>query len=596
MRPTVPRLLAAACLWLGAMGSACAASVTAVTIRGLGPEMEANVRGALSLEQALGKDVSGRRLAALVRAAEAQTREALEPFGYYDPAITVDRARDAAGNSAVTITVAPGMPVRVRGSHVAIEGEGASDAVLQDDLAGFKPAAGEVFEHALYEASKARVGRRLAERGYFDADFLSRTVEVTRAAHAADIDLVWASGARHAFGPARFAQAPQAVVDANLLARLVPWTPGEPFHQDQLDRLRRSLVGLDYFSRIDIEPQPVAGAKDVPVLVTLAPAKRSVYTAGLSYGTDEGAGVRLGVERRYLNRRGHKALAQVDYAQERKTLTLQYRIPAFAWVDGWYTASLQAADEQTDYIDSRRVEFVASRSGELNPHLTVVASVHALRERWAYAVPPADPAAPAPVDYRYGTFVYPALRAEYITADDRLFPRDAITLALELRGGVEGAGSDADFLQDHATAWWYRGAGVDSRLILRGELGHTFTSGLVDMPPSLRFYAGGDRSIRGYGYREVGPRIETTSGLYATGARNVVTGSVEFEHYFHGPWGGAVFVDGGSAFDDHPEWRTGVGLGLRWRSPVGPVRVDVAHGLDHPDAPFQVYLSIGTAL
>src|SRR3546814_9159618 len=86
----------------------------------------------------------------------------------------------------------------------------------------------------------------------------------------------------------------------------------------------------------------------------------------MSYGTESGPGVRLGLERRYVNTRGHKALAQLDYAQKRKTLTLQYRIPAFAWLEGWYTASLQFADEQTDYIDSRRIEFVASRSGQFN--------------------------------------------------------------------------------------------------------------------------------------------------------------------------------------------------------------------------------------
>src|SRR3546814_20684269 len=82
--------------------------------------------------------------------------------------------------------------------------------------------------------------------------------------------------------------------------------------------------------------------------------KRDVYTAGLSYGTESGPGVRLGLERRYVNTRGHKALAQPAYAQQRKTLTLQYRIPAFAWLDGWYTASLPFADEQTPSIDSRR--------------------------------------------------------------------------------------------------------------------------------------------------------------------------------------------------------------------------------------------------
>ena len=166
-----------------------------------------------------------------------------------------------------------------------------------------------------------------------------------------------------------------------------------------------------------------------------------------------------------------------------------------------------------------------------------------------------------------------------------------------LRGGVEGAGSDASFAQAHASARWYRGLGERSRLIARGELGHTFTDALIDMPPSLRFFAGGDRSIRGYAWREVGPRIPGSDGKqYALGAKNVATGSIEFEQYFNDSWGAAVFVDSGSAFDGTPDWHTGVGVGVRWRSPVGPLRVDIARGLNDPDSGFQLYLNIGADL
>jgi translocation and assembly module TamA len=592
MRP-VPRLLAAAFLCLAAATSAQAATITRVDILGLDEAMALNVRVSLSLVDAIGKDVSGRRMGYLVREAEAETREALEPFGYYSPRIDVQRTRDADA-TAVTITVVPGVPVRVRDYHVAIQGEGSSDHYLERELDVFAPKPGAVFDHAIYEASKTRITRRLAERGYFDADFAQRKVEVTRADNAADIALVWASGDRYDMGRITFDQQPDHIIRDELLGKLVYWDEGSYYHQGKLDRLRKSLVGLDYFSRIDIQPQPGnASGHRVPVQVTLTPAKRSIYTAGVSYGTDSGGGVRLGVERRYLNSRGHKALAQVDYAQRRKTLTLQYRIPAFAWLDGWYTASLQAADEQTDYLDSRRIEFVASRSGEINANLTAVASLHALRERWAYAGDIAHP------EYRYATFSFPSLRAEYIDADDRLYPRNGIGGSLELRGGVEGAGSDADFAQLHARASWFRGLGARDRLIVRGELGHTFTDALVEMPPSLRFYAGGDRSIRGYNYREVGPRIAATSGrgAFALGAKNVITASTEYEHYFTPQWGMAAFVDSGSAFDGRvPDWRTGVGLGLRWRSPVGPVRVDIGHGLDHPDSAFTLNLNIGSDL
>lgn len=579
----------AAALLLTAAGAAQAIEVGQVEIRGLDEEMAENVRVSLSLADARGDDLSPRRLRYMLRTAEDEAREALEPFGYYSPGIQVDSTR-GNGQVDVVVTVDPGEPVRVRNSDVAIIGPGNRDRYLAEDLADFGPAPGEVFDHRPYEAGKVRISRRLAERGYFDADFSARRVEVTRADLAADIELVWSSGERYNMGPTTFEQSPRTIINNDLLERLIYWEEGGYYHQGRLDRLRTSLQRLDYFSSIEIEPRPDDAGADrrVPVDVRLTPAARKVQTAGISYGTDSGAGFRLGEERRYVNRRGHKALVQLDYAQRRKTLTLQYRIPAFAWLDGWYTISLQGADEQTRYIDSRRVELVASRSGQYSRHLNLVASAHVLRERWSY-VDQDDP--DAPPDYRYATFSYPSLRAEYVDVDDQLFPRHGLGGNVILRGGVEGVGSDASFAQVHARATWFQGIGERHRLIVRGEAGHTWTDALVDMPPALRFYAGGDRSIRGYDWREVGPR----RGDFAVGAKHVFTGSVEYEHYFESGFGFAVFADSGSAFDDSPDWRTGVGVGLRWASPVGPLRLDIARGLDDPDSPFTLHLDIGTA-
>ena len=595
MRP-VPRLLAVAALCLPAAFPLQAATVTQVDIRGLDPAMTTNVRVSLSLVDAIGRNVSGRRLAYLVREAEAEAREALEPFGYYSPTITVERTRSADNTApvVVTVTVVLGEPVRVRTADIGIEGDGGDDRYLRRELDAFQPNAGDVFDHAVYEAAKARVTRRLAERGYFDADFSQRKVEVTRAANAADIFLHWDSGERHDMGVIGFTQSPRRIIRDSLLQKLVYWEEGEYYHQGRLDRLRKSLVSLDYFDRIEIEPQPEQAVEGrVPVAVRLTPARRDIYTAGLSYGTDSGAGVRLGIERRYVNDRGHKLLGQLDWAQRRKTATVQYRIPAFKWLDGWYTASLQGADEQTDFADTRRLELVGSRSGEINDYWTATASLHALRERWGFF---SDEAQTPIQEYQYASLLFPSLRGEYINADDRLYPRKALGGTVLLRGGIEGVGSDVSFSQLHTSARWFHGLGPRSRLLARGELGHTFTDALVEMPLSLRFFAGGDRSVRGYEWREIGPRLTIDGESFALGAKNVATASLEYEQYFNGAWGGAVFVDTGTAFNDSPAWRTGVGIGVRWRSPVGPVRVDIGHGLDDPESSFTVHFNIGADL
>ena len=588
MRP-LP-LLAAALLTFAGPAFA-AATVDKVVVHGLDNElMRQNVELALSINNESGKRLGESRLEFLLREAQAEAREALEPFGYYSPEISVDAPRNGGDNDhlTVTLTIRLGDPVRVRQSNLKIEGEGNDDQYLQTDLGAFRPQIGEVLDHTTYEASRNLITRRLAERGYLDADTTQRLVEVTRAEYAADIFLTWASGIRYNMGPVTFHQE-QFV--PGLLDKLVSWEQGSYFHQGKLDRLRQSLVALDYFSAIDITPDPErAEGREVPIDVELTLAPRSIYTVGLSYGTDSGAGVRLGLERRYINSRGHKLLFDLNYAETRKTLSTIYRVPAFKWLDGWYTGALQANDEQTDYIDINNAKLILSRSGQINEQWNVVASANALRERWRYG----NASTEFLTDYQYATLVYPEVRGEYVGVDDRLFPRRGVSGNLSLRGGVEGAGSDASFGQAHLNARWFLSPTDSSRLLLRGELGHTFTDELVGMPPSLRFFAGGDRSIRGYARREVGPRILDD---YAVGAKNVMTASVEYEHYLNGgPWGAAVFVDTGSAFDSKPDLHTGIGIGARWRSPVGPVRIDVAHGLNDPDSSFQIYLNIGADL
>ena len=642
------------------MSPAMAAKVTKVEVKGLADEaMQDNVRGALSLSDELDKDISARRLNYLLRQAEAETREALEPFGYYSPTITIRRsdrdqpvgagnggagrnggssatgdavadtaadrasstpasddarddadadpapreaAREGARNNgrslSVIIEVDLGKPVRVRNHAVDVTGAAREDRTVAEALGAFAPRKGDVLDHQQYEASKRTVSGALLRHGYFDADLAAHRVEVTRSDFAADIDLRWISGERFLLGTATFNQEPKSIIHDPLLRKLVDWDEGEPYDEVKVERLRRSLIALDYFGLVEVSPKPEdAQDRRVPVEVNLTPAPRSIYTAGISFGTLSGAGISGGVERRYINRRGHKALAHLDYADKRKTATLQYRVPAFTWLDGWYTASLQAADEQTDYVNSRRLELVGSRSGQFNNHLNLVASMHVLRERWAYNIADDGGGAMAPIDYTYASFWFPSLRAEYIDVDDRLDPRRGAGATLSLRGGKGGSDGKATFVQLHASAQWFHGFDADSKLIVRGEAGHTFTDEILNLPPSLRYYAGGDRSVRGYGWHEIGPKVETDNGFYFTGASNVITASVEYERYFLGPWGAAVFVDSGSAFDGKtPDMHTGVGIGIRWRSPVGPVRIDIARGLNSPDSSFTLHLNIGASL
>lgn len=579
-------------LLAGAPGGVAALELREVQVQGLADEqMRDNVDDALSLQRLnpnRRKVLTQSRLSYLLRQVPREVRGALEPFGYYEPTVDAQVQRDGDAVTVVVV-VSPGEPVRVRGRDLRLTGAASTDTPLMRRLQRFRPRQDQPFHHGVYEDSKAAMDRALAERGYFDAELAVHEVTVSRAARTADIQLAWTSGDRYALGAARFEG---HKFRPGLLEKLVPWEPGTPYDQARLLALQKSLAELDYFSAIDITPEPDAAVDgQVPVKVALAMGKRSIYSAGLRAGTDTGLGVTAGVERRWVNDRGHKLKALASLAQRKNDITVQYKIPAFKWLDGWYTVAASVREEPIDLVDSQLVELVGSRSGKLG-EWDLSAALNWRRERFEDSV--------SGQDYSYSTLVFPSLWAKWVRTDDLLYPRKATGVTLELRGGSTGLGSDIDFVQLRAQGHWIRGIGRRDRLLLRAEAGTTVSDEFALFPPSLRFYAGGDRSVRGYGYKEIGQFFQDTNGnRYVFGGKHLMVASVEYERMFTREWGGAVFVDAGDAFDsfDAYEWEVGVGVGVRWRSPVGPVRVDIARGLgDAAQSSLRLHFNIGPDL
>jgi len=577
-------------------GVAPALELKDVQVRGVDPEMEANVRDHLSLEQldpARRATLSEGRLSFYLRNAPREVRAGLEPYGYYDAEVTpeVQRTGDVV---TVVLDITLGDPVRVRAQDVSIAGPAGTDPAIVALVGAFQPAKGAIFHHGTYESSKARISRVLGERGYFDADLATHRVEVTRADHAADIALAWTGGTRYLFGPAVFEG---SQFEPGLLEKVVPWREGDAYDQAKLLRLQESLSDLDYFNGILLTPQPDQSVDGkVPVKVALVPAKRSIYGAGVSYGTDSGAGVSGHIERRWINMRGHKALADASLAEEKSDVILQYKVPGFALVDGWYTAGARASEEVIEEVTSQLLEVSFTRSGKWR-RWNLLAGLYFQRERYdAIGFGYVE-------DTAYSTLIYPSMWAQYKKSDDVNYPRNGHGVTLEVRGGSDSLGSDVSFLSMRAEGRYIRGLGPDNRLLLRSELGTTLVDDYLSLPPSQRFYAGGDRSVRGYDYKEIGEHAGSTiidddgdliDPVY--GGKHLAVASVEFEHMFTKEWGGAVFVDAGDAWDSEFKPEYGIGIGVRWRSPVGPIRLDVAHGLENPDNIVRFHLVIGSEL
>ena len=589
----LPASLLALTLLLPALPVA-ALELRAVEVRGLEDEAEqANVRAALSLvalDARQRADLGEGQLDYLLRQVPGDVAVGLEPFGYYDTKAETEVRREGE-SVTVIVTVKAGEPVRVDEREIQVTGEAGADEAITRRLRWLRPRKGQPLRHDLYEASKATIDALLRERGYFNARLQTHRVEVDRGEGLADIFLTWESGERYSLGEATFSG---HQFRDGLLEKLVDWEPGTPYHQSRVVDLQQRLAALDYFAGIDVRAEPPEdGGSTVPVDVRLTPAKRSIYSAGLRYSTDKGAGVTGGLERRWLNDRGHKLLSNIELAQRGNEANVAYRIPAFAWLAGWYTASASLRQDPIDFIDSEVLEVAGSRSGQLGAW-NLVAGLHFRRERFD------DPTTGNAL--AYSTLVYPQLSASWRVADDPLYPRRGHSLHVELRGGHTGIGSDIDFLQARAEANWVRSLDWRNRILLRAELGTTITDDFDEFPPLLRFYAGGDQSVRGYGHRDIGEHfVGFDNRDYVIGGKHLVIASVEFERMFTREWGGAVFVDAGDAFNDFEsdsfDMQVGVGVGVRWRSPVGPVRLDLAHGLgDDAQDTIRLHLTIGPDL
>jgi translocation and assembly module TamA len=485
--------------------------------------------------------------------------------------VEVHRQPEARG-LRVVVAVQPGEPVTVAKVDVRIDGPARDDRFVTRELGKLVTREGKRLVHAEYEADKARIDRKLAERGYFQAKRLVTRVEVQRAAKRAEVQWHWTSGPRHALGSVRFAENAFA---PGLLAPLVDWRPGEPFHRNRLSRLQQRLAQLDYFAMVEVGPADEAVGDDlqVPIDVLTTPARRTTYTGALSVGSDSGIGLRAGFNRRWINARGHKLLGDAEWSQVRSALSGQYRIPSFRGLPGWITTEASAVDEgQAGVLGFERRTLRLGWRGQREPW-TLAADLVAARE---------SPRSRTRIFTNAQRLAYPEFTLQYREVDDPVAPEAGLQWRGVLRfGAIDALLQRRRFVQLTLGAQWLQAFGARDRLLLRADAGTTSLDGtrpFSAFPTSLRYFAGGDRSIRGYGYREIGPRFagEVLGGLH------LLTASAEFQHDLDDTWGLAAFVDGGDAVNARRDYdpKLGVGVGLRWRSPVGLVAIDVARGLD----------------
>lgn len=560
-------------------------------VNGVDEPLRQAVVGSVQLSQYDQREVTEAQVRRLFEDAKAQAREVLRPYGYFDADITGTLTRHGDGWLAV-LAVAPGKPVRVHQVDIQLGEVARALPGVRQALDAFHPRVGEILDQGQYTASRDAIDAALAAVGFLDARMTTHRVEVHVGKRRASIKLAWDPGPRYRFGQVRFEG---SQLRPGFLARYVPFEAGDWYQQQQLLAMQQALSGANYFSVINVLPQfDTARDGHIDIKVEVVPANRSVYTGGPFVGSDVGLGVRVGVQRRWVNDRGHKWSSELVLAQRLQTLSSTYTIPMPGPHQRSFNIGGKYRDIDTDSAHARSLELVGNETRQWHGW-TRVLGVHVLAGTFTVGRRGDEPRDTPGVVHARSTMVFGEASILKKHADHPAFVRDGWSLRLSARSTLGSLLADTRYTQLLVDAEWIQALGSDNRVLLRGTAGASSVGEFAVLPPQLRFFAGGARSVRGYGYKSLGPRNAYDRVM---GGRRLLVGSVTLEHYFTPTWGVAVFVDAGNAFngsDYRP--RVGAGIGLRWNSPVGMIRLDLGVPVDNArEHGVQLHLVIGPDL
>ncbi len=576
-----PWLLCWLVLWCGA-APALAAPALQVVVEGARGELRTNVRRHLLIwRERNDSALDERRIRRLHAGAERQIQTALRAYGHFRATVEGELAETPEGWRA-RYRIEPGPVIPIGAVDLRLLGPGAAEPELVRLIADSGLQAGAPLDQKAYEDFKHRLLRATAALGYADAEFAASRIDVRLDTYRADIELVLATGPLYRFGAFSIRQQGGADYDPAFVQRFLTLSPGERYRPQQLVALRTRLLDSQYFSAVELEPRrDQARDRHIPVDILTTADRTSRYRFGIGMTTDTGARI-AARHHRVVNRSGHRLGLEARIAQQDQSALAEYRIPLADPANEHLAFSAGTATQDTDNRDSRILKLGAARTG--------------LRAGWTETLGLAVEQEDFQVGGERGRSLITLPNAHWQRrhADHPLFPRHGWRLDLELLGSTEALGADVHFAQGRLGGKYILALGDAGRLLLRGQAGATLTDTFDQLPASKRFFAGGDQSVRGYQFEELGPRNAENK---VEGGRHLLVGSLEVDRRISARWGVAAFVDTGNAVDGFGDpLRTGVGIGIRLRTPVGPVRLDLARGLDDPDADFRIHLSLGPDL
>ena len=567
---------------------------------------------------------------AIVRA-----RAALRPYGYYNPDIDGRLIAESDESVTVELTIDAGPVMRVAEVDVRVTGEGAEEPRFRRWRSAWPLEKGAALDQTAWEQAKRDAMEIAGARGYLGARFVDHSLELDVENNTADVFLSLDTGPRYVMGDVDFGQ-------HGLKPGILEYTPrfekGDPYTSRLVSRLRTDLWKTGYFDDINVfEVQhPEQSPPVVDVKVRVETTEKNDYTGALGYGTDTGIRLQANWIRVPVSSYGDRLDLGIGYQELNDEVKLRgryqrpWRNRARQWWDTHATLTIENLDVDvkrdeededsirlaTGDIEEKHVRFGRLKlfnrnAGESQLFYTLFAQYLNSERRLQISQ---DDIAFAPLletpglDDRFkdtNDAVSLGAELELINVQGRHFATFGNHDIAWIFHSDEAFGSNVEFTQVYLAS--RRSYLVSDRLKvhLRAEAGYTdakvdnfeiiadgepFALSLTQLPNFYRFKAGGSMSVRGYGFE----RLSNND----VGSNNILTASAEAEYRFLDSWSAALFADIGNAFNDwdDPDLKRGIGIGIRWYSIIGEVRVDVAQALDFNDRPWRLHITIGTPL
>ena len=559
-------------------GNAFAAAGYRIELNGLNGELKDNVEAHVA-------ELDEQNPAAAARALRRAIVEGLKALGYYSPDIDIKFNRND-GKPELIANVDIGDQVTLRSPDLDIEGEARQDPDFAL-LIGNVPQAGTPLNHGTYSGFKDELLSLSLAKGYFEGRFTDKRLAVSPEAKAAQWHLHYDSGPRYRWGKITYKG---SQIDEAYLKGLERITEGDYYDYAEYAELSKRLGDTGWFASIAAEPDFEAGKADpqkhLPVEVTVSPRKRNLVETGLGFSSDIGPRAKLKWTRPWVNEKGHSFDVTTEVSAKEQVLDASYRIPTKADPIGDYWL-VQGGYKYTDLNDTKSSQFAVSlsRNKQLNSGWIRSLSLNVLSDNFTQAE-----------INNNKLVIYPGISFTRTRARGGLTPDwgDTQRYGISVANGIWA--SESDFVRLEASQTWLRTLALKHRFVMRATVGWIETDDLNGVPPDLRFFAGGDNSVRGYDYKSISP---TNDKGELTGGTKMASASVEYQYNVTGNWWAATFFDVGDSVKSLGDLtlNKGAGVGIRWNSPIGPVKVDVAWPIaSNLDRGMHFYFGLGGAL